>query len=171
MKIAVAPLREFFFEASRASYAGGVATLDTNPSLPGSREYRFERGEYLYVDTFVTSGEWSGGQTLICQNNVPVWLMQYHGWCKNDDTRVLAFLKQVLRITYENGEFCGGRGPGEHRSRRGDALVYMNWSTPGNAPRWGFEEFRGRERIYREPNRMTDLFWYIYQGQLLGEPE
>ncbi len=172
MRIRVKPLEEFFFEAARNTYAGGTKK-ETDPHLPKSKVYRFERGEYFYADTYFTNSEWSGGQTVIYMNGTPVWLMQYHGWCKDDDPKVLAFLKRVLLEAYQNGEFCGGRGPfrlvDENPNQEDKGLVYMNWLQMPPYDQ-GFAYFIGRERIFQHSNHTVDLFWHRYQGLLLGEP-
>lgn len=153
-------LQAFFFEAALATYAGG-ASKTTIEGLPGSKVYRYERGEYLYIDTYFTNGEQSGGQTIIYINNVPAWLMQYHGWCKNDDKVVLDFLKHVLAKAYESRVFYGGRGSPYERLLKND-LIYGNvWSG-------SFNHFHGEEAIYKlTEERRERLFWHKFSGVTL----
>lgn len=177
-------LQEFFFEAALATYAGS-AKKTTIEGLPRSKVYRYERKEYLYIDTYFTNGEQSGGQTVIYVKRVkfvekipgvsvpeeywlPSWIMQYHGWCEGDNKEVLDFLKEVLSRTYRTRTFCGGRGKlfGEVNSAR--CLEYANnWTGT-------FDYFSGEERISKEdvPEDGTgletrDVFWHRYQGMTL----
>lgn len=170
MKVEVASLQKFFFEAARNTYAGD-AKKETDPYLPKSKVYRFERGEYLYIDTYFTNGERSGGQTVIYQEGAPVWLMQYYGWCKNDDKDVLAFLKQALLFAYGKSEWHRGRGPHNFcgTGLRGTELAYSN--VPIRPPYdQDFRFFHGRESIGLAKAPLTELFWHQYQGLLLAEP-
>src|SRR5581483_616375 len=132
----VAEIQDFFFDAALATYAGNTPKT-TITDLPGSKHYHFERDSLIYDDVYFTNGEYSGGSTLISFRAEPkpinLWLMQYHGWCKDDDPKVLAFLKEALRSAYENRVFHGGRGPvgfpfgGQIRTiTHGDYLMYRN---------------------------------------------
>lgn len=162
-------LQAFFFEAALATYAGG-ASKTTIEDLPGSKVYRYERGEYLYIDTYFTNGEQSGGQTVIFVDNgrTPAWIMSYQGWCKGDDKEVLDFLKRVLAEAYQSKVFYGGRGNPLHGSS-GGGLSY------GNAVFGTFDYFYGEEKIDKEvenplveelPDR-EDVFWHRFQGMTL----
>lgn len=162
-------LEQFYLEAAAATYAGGTVKKETITDLPRSKVYRYESGDLLYVDTFFTNGENSGGQTVIYVDGVPAWLMQYHGWCKDDDKNVLTFLKKALSAAYERGEFHGGRGLPRFESHLEDGFFYENF--PQMPPyQQDFICFQGRERIWRKPVREVDVFWHRYQGILLATP-
>jgi len=164
----VADIQNFFFDAALATYAGN-APKTTVPELPGSKRIIFHCDELLYDDVYFTNGEYSGGSTVISHLAQPkpvnLWLMQYHGWCKNDDPEVLTFLKATLRAAYEKRTFHGGRGyrfsTGELPSGR--VLHYFNTNNGYGS---SFNEFGGTERIYDD---VTDeeVFWHRYQGLLL----
>lgn len=160
-------LQQFFFEAALATYASGKKAM----KIGHAWEFRHvsEFGRLVYVDQYVVNGEYSGGQTVILVDDAPAWLMQYHGWCKNDDREVLAFLKGALLHTYKEGKFLGGRGLQDFfEDPYGSAgLVYENWPQPPSYNH-GFASFQGRERIWRKPEMTKDLFWHQYQGFLLG---
>jgi hypothetical protein len=176
-------LQDFFFEAALATYAGNASKRSIE-GLPGSKVYRYEKGNYLYIDTYFTNGDQSGGQTIIYIKSftnpvevygvsvqdpcwVPAWIMQYHGWCKNDDKEVLDFLKEVLAKTYQTKSFCGGRGYPSFESID-DMLNYRNdWYGT-------FNQFDGEETIDKQvedPEAMglerTDVFWHRFQGMTL----
>ncbi|MBI2590875.1 MAG: hypothetical protein HYW33_03285, partial [Candidatus Blackburnbacteria bacterium] len=151
------------------TYAGkGVKS--TIAEFPGSKVYRIEEGNLLYVDAYHTNGKWSGGQTLIYQDDVNVWRMSYEGWCE-DDANILDFLKLVLEGTYQAGVFYGGRGFQQiwQNGENQPGLVYQNYTDPYH---WDFSFFSGREYINRCPNHIDQIFWHRYQGMLLvGQPE
>jgi hypothetical protein len=158
-------LEEFFHEAASATYA--VSPLkSTILELPMSKVYRYRRGDLLYVDMYWTNGEYSGGKTLIYADDIPVWMMDYDGWCKGDGKRITAFLKQALCAQYTTGKFYGGRGPDEFYETEKDreGLVYRNHPYVYHT---GFAYFQGRERIFEWPAHTTDLFWHRYKGLLL----
>ena len=172
MKYNVARLQQFFFEGSLRGYAGGGEKIIVS-GVKKTRRFVHQRGELYYRDEYVVNGEYSGGSTIIYVDSFPVWLMQYHGWCKDDDPEVLAFLKKVLVDTYRSGEFAGGRGKyGAWRSNEG-SLIYEN--HPTLLPTVNeFNDFIGHERIKTQtwkPDQSHEVFWHRYQGMLLGEPE
>ena len=100
-------VKRFFLEASLNTYAAD-APKTTLEALPKSKELRYERGDFLYVDMYYSSGYKSGGQTVIWYKGNPVWIMQYQGWWQGDDERVILFLKHALKAA---DGFVGGRGP------------------------------------------------------------
>lgn len=180
-KYDVERLRRFFFEAAIATYAS-VRKAERPPDRQWVKRFahRVEgEGEFaglLYVDEYVTNGEYSGGSTVIVHNDDPMhplWLMQYHGWCESDDHNVLAFLKEVLAEAYREGEFYGGRGRYGRTTSDDHALVYEN--HPMLLPMsqefvdfMGHERIRTHGRVWRPDFRM--VFWHRYQGLLLCEP-
>ncbi len=89
---AMSEIQDFFFEATLATYASGEKAK-TDPNNTNLKFYSFQRRDYLYLDKFMVNGEHSGGQTVISFQGKPVWLMQYHGWCKDDDP--FAFSEEV----------------------------------------------------------------------------
>lgn len=168
MKFNVQELQDFFLEAAAETYAGNGSTKGTIPDIPGSRRYWYQKGKLVYLDVYVINGEYSGGQTLLYVSGVPAWLMQYQGWCQEDNKEVLDFLKKALLDSYMAKEFRGGRGPQQFEDDQKDGVFYQN-----NPKRFedDFELFRGRERIAPKNRHGLDLFWHNYQGQLLGDPE
>jgi hypothetical protein len=159
-------IKTFFLEAAAKTYASGEVKKTTIGYLPGSNVYRYERNSMYYIDTYFVNGERSGGQTLIYKTffeegkgyfEKPVWLMQYHGWCKDDDPEVLAFLKESLANAYSQGIFSGGRGvdPYPLQTR---PLMYFNDGPEGFGQGEGVEEIkRGSELV----------FWHRYQYYML----
>ncbi len=176
---AISEIQTFFFDAALATYAGG-AKAKTDPSTPAVKFYSFERGDFIYLDKFMVNGEYSGGQTVIYFQGNPVWLMQYQGWCKNDDPAVLAFLKRALRNAYEQRSFYGGRGPSSMSYHSGllppldpnhRKLYYYNegYGTGYSIKNEPFHKFIGYERIEELDTSLKNevVFWHRYQGMLL----
>ena len=155
-------IKAFFLEAAAKTYASGEVQKTTNADLPGSKVYRYERNGMLYIDTFFTNGERSGGQTVIYQNGKPAWLMQYHGWCKDDNPKVLAFLKAALADAYAKPHFFGGRGIDGFEHDASPDLMYSN------DPFGPFESGYGIEKIYC---RSEKIFWHKYQHFMLTPNE
>lgn len=165
----IAWLQEFFFEAARATFAGSLVEKTTIAGLPKSEVYRYQAGDLLYVDSYYANGEYSGGQTTIFDNDTPIWLMQYHGWCMDDNPNVVDFLKLALSATYEIEQWEGGRGPRIYRSDRWPGLGYVN-AVDGKHDR--FSNFEGYEAIYNRPELGDSvIFWHRYQGLLLANVE
>ncbi|GEM_PF-1195946 len=166
-------LMDFFFEAAIATYVTGTVKKTTIPGLPGSKGYTYPRGEYLYIDSYGTNGEKSGGQTLIYVDHgqTLAWMMHYKGWCKNDDPEVIAYLKKILAKAYAEKKFYGGRGAQfpELSDPEINDLQYTNrWSGT-------FENFSGREEItrdYYDPDAVLvtdtrEVFWHRFDGMLM----
>ena len=159
-------LQEFFLKAARATYAanqGGTVRKGTLPGLPKSKVYQYRQDDLLYVDTYFTNGDLSGGQTVIWLTENPVWISQYQGWCAGDDKVVLDFLKRALLNAYATNEFIGGRGRREYS----DAEVSHQYGrlTYRNDYLGSFEQGSGGEYIVAGGN--LRVFWHRYQHLLL----
>jgi hypothetical protein len=158
------PIKQFFLEASAKTYASGEIKKTTIGDLPGSKVYRYEGDNLLYIDTYFTNGERSGGEIVIYHKDAdkwqPAWLMQYHGWCKNDDSEVLAYLKQALENAYLKGIFHGGRGVNFPENVLESHPIWYR-----NNPYGSFESGYGEECIYRGSDK---VFWHKYQHYMLA---
>jgi len=154
-------LKRFFFEASLATYAGDGAKT-TIAELPGSHVLRHETEAYLYVDTYFVN-QHSGiskGFILIWHDGVPVWTMDYCGFCL--DKGAIPMLKNALAEAYRRSDFHGGRGmphvcEGEYQ--------YINWPRHNN-----FESFDGRELVVLTGSMGRIVFKHEYSGGLMTEP-
>jgi len=160
-------LQEFFLKAAAATYVSGKKA---KINIDGEKVFEWGDGEFCYRDGYRVNGERSFGQTIIYLADTPsvlIWVMQYQGWCKNDDKEVLIHLKRALLTAYTAGQFIGGRGPALFEENWENGLVYENML--GEVVQ--FASFQGRERIYRKPhnNPHSFLFWHRYQGMLLDE--
>lgn len=159
-------IEKFFLEAARHTYAGG-AEKSTIPDLPGSKVLRYERGDLKYIDTYWTNGEYSRGVTLIYAESALVWSMDYDGWCKGDDERVINFLKEALLAAYTSGSFYGGRGPHTWSEYPEEQRGLTYWNNLRLDRPCSFRNFEGKEGIFEWPSRTRELFWHRYKGLLL----
>ncbi len=156
---AEAAIREIFFAAMNAGYAGD-AVKTTIAEFPGSKVIPFHQGDYSVYDCYFTAkgSLHSSGMTVIWHKSQPVWSMQYQGWYQPE---AIPFLKRALRANYERGVFLGGRGPA--RFAQGN-LKYHNHLTVG---REVFTRFAGQEVISRIGSDADTIGWHEYQGMLL----
>ncbi len=110
LDITIAQIEEIFFESMLAGYVSNTRVkIKKIPEMPGYKCIEFIKDNLRVVDAFcVRSGSnISHGFTTIWYNSVPIWIMHYGGkYLKKD----IFFLKAVLRQTYEQIHFCGGRG-------------------------------------------------------------
>ena len=97
----------FRLEANVHTYAAFMNEVD--PTRPGSHDFRYERGEFLYHDTYV-GGERFAGEEAIWRGGASVYAMNYMGRVL-DDRFSGNFLKEALRkadrsMPYRGPEYC-----------------------------------------------------------------
>lgn len=102
----------FKLEAIKNTYAGHANTCSA--SRPSSNDYQYNKGDYLYYDTWL-GGEKFTGEEAIWKNNIPIYSMNYFG--RTLDERFSGdFLKEALCLAtielpyrgpefYESGEY------------------------------------------------------------------
>ena len=84
---------EFLVKAKKETYASKKGKI--NSSRVASHDYKYEEGQYSYLDSFVGSSHFSG-EEIVYENNIPIWSMNYYG-------RVIGehfdgdFLKEALK--------------------------------------------------------------------------
>ncbi|MBO4637106.1 MAG: helix-turn-helix transcriptional regulator [Clostridiales bacterium] len=79
--------------ANRNTYAG--FSNETDPSRPDSHDFRFDQGDYTYIDTYL-GGERFAGEEAVWKNGKAVYAMNYAG--RVLDQRFSGnFLKAALR--------------------------------------------------------------------------
>lgn len=129
----------FRLEANVNTYAAFMN--ETAPTRPASHDYRYEKGEFVYHDTYV-GGEQFAGQEAIWKNGRAVYAMNYLGRVL-DDRFSGNFLKEALRKAdfkmpyrgpefYQSGEYtykCSVTGDfgwfqGYEEIYCGDSIVY-----------------------------------------------
>lgn len=160
-----AAIRDAFFAAMMAGYAGETSAKRHISALPCSKLFDFERGEYKVCDTYFTAegSMHSSGMTIIWHKGQPVWTMYYQGWYEPE---AIPLLKQALRANYERGVFLGGRGPKVFSQ---GSLKYQNTV---NELRAVFHNFEGEEEVAyisgpNEPASATRVIGrHIYMGMM-----
>ncbi len=151
MRAEISGITDAFFRAMEAGWAQEASTVSI-PQFPGSKVISFQHGPYRVLDTYFESPDShkSTGITLIWHEDVPVWVMHYHGHYAK---AAIPFLKQCLLKAYATERrFYGGRGPFFVSD---DGLIYMNQVTR-HAP----EDFEGREEIYDSARQSLGYHWY-----------
>lgn len=130
---------EFRLEANRNTYAG--FSNEVSSTRLDSHDFRFEKGEWTYHDTYV-GGEQFAGEEAVWKSGKAVWAMNYCG-------RVLDqkfsgnFLKAALRAADKKLPF---RGPEFFQDGE-----YVYKTSVGGGIEWfqGFEEiFCGGDKVY-----------------------
>ncbi|MBP3656474.1 MAG: helix-turn-helix domain-containing protein [Clostridia bacterium] len=134
----------FRLEAGANTYAAQLN--EAEPSRPASHDYRYARGPYLYIDTYV-GGERFAGEEAIWRDGRAVYAMNYAG-------RVLGgpfsghFLKEALRHADRSMPY---RGPEIYRD--GEYLYRAKASG-------SFEWFQGYEEILWREERVYECFFH-----------
>lgn len=137
-KLQSADLKQFIFDASRATYASGDDSIRKKQS-DGSTTIEFVEGGFTLHDNYF-GGEPYGGREVVFYQEKAVWMMVYYGvvHIKNSNTEVYGFLTEALRNTTVEMPY---RGP----------LLYEkeNWKYE-NKFSGALENFSGTEKIYRD---------------------
>jgi hypothetical protein len=175
-QISAADLQAFYLEAAAATFAAGLEPIELELGL---KYFQYERDDLVYLDSYSTNGEYSAGQTTIYTDGSPIWVMQYQGWCKNNDLEVIAFLQRALLAAYTNGVFRLGRGPLVYREedpyarpmRQSNPLIYANYPDRSITDTTSFEYFSGSEVICRYWQEHLTLFTHQFQGMILRDED
>lgn len=141
MKPAISPtdLADFLVEAHLNTYTDNSATRSVSSRL-WSFDYRFERDDLAYHDSYLGTGDFIG-EEVIYQRELPIWGMNYHGVILANDTQgreVYDFLRTALR------QECIGIVPA-----RGPSHFRQGYLTYDNSVDGELDEFGGVERICR----------------------
>lgn len=162
----VKKLEEFFLSSAQRCYVTGEVKKRVSPT--GVKYFEVPEGDLVYTDSYSTKGEFSFGATVITVKKPhgiqPLWVLQYQGWCQEDDDRIHSFLKLALGWNYANGTFFAGRGPLDFSDERYRGLLYENHPELPTS----FARFRTREQIRNMKEANTPVvFFHNCQGMLL----
>jgi len=138
--VTLAEVQAFFFKAMVGGWAVGGQKIKI-ADMPGYKAIPFRDGDLYLLDRYcvVPNSTKSAGTTTIWYKDVPVWVMNYGG---SYEESAIKFLKSMLRMAYDSGIFCGGRGSRLGTDSLRD-LVYFN------RPRLNdFAKFDGMEQIF-----------------------
>jgi transcriptional regulator with XRE-family HTH domain len=132
-------LIKFRLEANVNTYAAFMN--ETDPSRPGTHDFKYEKGDYLYIDTYV-GGEKFAGEEAVWKSGKTVYAMNYMGRVLRDDFSG-NFLKEALRHADMKMPY---RGPEYYESGE---FVYRCKITGDFTWFQGYEEIlRNNERVY-----------------------
>lgn len=94
---------EFLLEAKRNTYAG--KGKEEAPSRLNSHDLKYEKGEFMYYDTYLGGDLFSGEEALWINKN-PYWSMNYIGRVIGDNFSG-DFLKEALKLCDESYPYRG----------------------------------------------------------------
>ncbi|MFA5131872.1 MAG: DUF5680 domain-containing protein [Candidatus Paceibacterota bacterium] len=131
-------LKDFIFEASRATYASGDNSIK-HKEEDGSTTISYSSGEYRMHDNYF-GGEPYGGREVIFLNNKAIWMMVYYGLVHKGvvNSEVYTFLMDSLS---HNTKDIPYRGPEIYKKE--------NW-TYENKLKGEVDNFSGTEKIYKD---------------------
>lgn len=135
---------EFMIKAKKETYAkksGKVAS-----SRPGSHDYQYQEGDYLYIDTFLGS-EFFGGEECVYKSGMPLYVMNYYGKVL-DDAFSGDFLKESLLLVDQKSPF---RGPALHIN--GSYTYHCSYDGD-------YEFFNGKEEIYYNNTKVYECLFH-----------
>lgn len=149
-------LLDFFFEASMATYASGAEAKEST-TLPGGKEYTYERCDLRYVDRYVSGQVGNRGQSaghtyieFVPEQRV-LWIAGYDGWWLKTCEGVNSFHRRALMAAYENRQFRYGRGPEEYEE---EIFTYHHEETEPlceeNSREWIYAKIDGDTRLVFE---------------------
>jgi len=142
-------LLDFLARASRETYAGYGEEVE--PSRPASHDYRYQEGQWLYIDTWL-GGERFAGQEAVWQEGNALYTMNYCGRVLGDSFSG-DFLKAALRAAPQE---CPFRGPACYE----DGDNRYECSIDGSLA-W----FQGYEEIRWQGEKVYECFFH---GGLIG---
>jgi hypothetical protein len=129
----------FLLQAKRATYAGQDDEATVTPLVPGSKQFAYRVGDYLYRDIYLGMAYFVG-QEVVYHRGQAAWSMSYAGGVTPSsrdpiETRVIyAFLRLALRHGSEAEPY---RGPATFSH---ESLTYTNSSHGSLDAFWGLEE-------------------------------
>ncbi len=141
-------LKNFIFNASRATYASGDESIK-HKEQDGSTTITYSQGSFRMHDNYF-GGEPYGGREVVFLDNKPVWMMVYYGLVyEGPNKEVYQFLMNALS---NNTEEIPYRGPQVFES---DFWRYEN-NFDGD-----LNKFTGTETIHRGET-------LVYEASYLG---
>jgi hypothetical protein len=100
---------EFLKEANLYGYGSGKGKAP--PSRPQSKDLEYERGDFLFHDSYFGAEQFIGTEIIYHRHN-PAWGMSYYGWTpagEKTPEEIFAFLRKVLLM--DAGDIIPVRGP------------------------------------------------------------
>ena len=144
----------FLIEAKKATYANQNAEK-VKASRLGSSDYQYEKNidnkKYIYHDTYFGGTKFMGEEVVYCNENKPLWGMNYYG-ITYDDTLGEKAMDNVLRPALikvgESSNVIPIRGIEEYE-HNGFRYIFKSEGT--------LENFNGIEQIYQRDKLIYEL--------------
>lgn len=140
----VEELMLFRLEANVNTYAAFMNEVDA--TRPDSHDFRYEKGDYMYYDTYV-GGEQFAGQEAVWRMGKAVYAMNYTGRVLSDKFSG-NFLKEALRKADINMPY---RGPEYYQ-----AGEYVYKAKVSGDINW----FQGYEEIYWQNEKVYECYFH-----------
>ena len=134
----------FRLEANVNTYAAFMNEVDA--TRPDSHDFRYEKGDYMYYDTYV-GGEQFAGQEAVWRMGKAVYAMNYVGRVLSDKF-IGNFLKEALRKADINMPY---RGPEYYQ-----AGEYVYKAKVSGDIEW----FQGYEEIYWQNEKVYECYFH-----------
>ena len=139
---------KFLVEAKKQTYAN--PDIKKASSLrPGSNDYHYEEGSYIYHDTYFGGTNFIG-EEVIYENGSPIWAMNYHGVTldKNKGEAAMdAALRPALMKVGED-DILPLRGPKEFKN----GSYKYSFAVEGD-----INNFSGVEKIFENNTLIYEL--------------
>lgn len=149
-------LLQFILQAKQNTYAKDGE--QTTPSRLGSMDFRYQEGDFLYLDSYVGELDFAGFET-VWHKGVPVWVQNYYGTYSSPEliSGFGAFLRSALLLVSPEAPFRGpkycGQGDFEYICAFEGELSF----------------FQGRERILYQDNEIYCLHFHGGRIRFLQE--
>jgi len=147
-------LVDFLIRAKKSTYANSTIEKVLS-SRVGSSDYNYEEiidnKKYTYHDTYFGGIKFMGEEVVYCDNNKPIWGMNYYGITYDDALGEAAMdnaLRPALMKVGENRNIIPARGPIKFEN---NGYIYT-FKTTGT-----IENFDGIEQVYKDNNLIYEL--------------
>lgn len=145
---------DFLIRAKKSTYANSTIEK-VSSSRVGSSDYNYEEiiynKKYTYHDTYFGGIKFMGEEVVYCDNNKPIWGMNYYGITYDDALGEYAMdnaLRPALMKVGEDRNIIPVRGPIKFEN---NGYIYT-FKTNGT-----IENFDGIEQIYKDNNLIYEL--------------
>mgnify|MGYP000010586641 CR=1 FL=1 len=145
---------KFLIKAKKSTYANSNIKK-VKPSRIGSSDYHYEEEienkKYIYHDTYFGGTKFMGEEVVYCDNNKPIWGMNYYGVTLNEALGEEAMdnaLRPALMKVGDDKNIIPVRGISKYEH---NGYIYT-FKVTGT-----IEKFDGIEQIYKENNLIYEL--------------
>ena len=145
---------DFLIRAKKSTYANSTIEKVLSSKV-GSSDYNYEEiidnKKYTYHDTYFGGIKFMGEEVVYCDNDKPIWGMNYYGITYDDALGEAAMdnaLRPALMKVGEDRNIIPARGPIKFEN---NGYIYT-FKTTGT-----IENFDGIEQVYKDNNLIYEL--------------